>query len=250
MIWHGSRGNRVLSITRRRRVHAQSFTAVDELRVNESTPVGTLTANHESRGAALEQYPLAFGTNTAHLAAGAQLGRTSFPPQTPFSSAHDIVYIEDLANAGLQNMAPWMNDEDRRAIQRLAVPINSSQAMEIASFITLLPSFSSLQELILVVDEDQPSVRRHSRRGFQTITVAWNTAIQRHYDSNPTVSRPVLRFEIPGWLAEVYEGTPPENRSRLDLSVSALNRHASIRVQDGMPTKPAPWAVRRRAWSL
>ena len=260
MVWRRSRGNRVLTIPRRRVLHHPTFTLLDILDVAQSPSelVGTFLANHESHSVALTHYPLAFGTNTSHLAgASAQLGQNVYTVRTPFSAAHDIIFIDDLANVGLQIITPLITDNDRRSIQRLAISINTTKGTEVTAFISQLCLFPSLRELILIVDDDAWGHgdwhgRRHSHQGFQAITAAWATSITNHYNDvqaeDPRALRPVVRFEIPGWDRKLDGSTPAENRSRL-LGVIALNRHTSIRGQDGLE-QGARSAIRERAWSL
>jgi hypothetical protein len=228
-VWHNSQGDRVLSVTRERHFHAATFTLVDVLRVRESAPVGTLRANYQSREVALEQYPLAFGTNTTHLgAAGARLDPNTYPARTRFSAAHDIVFIDDFANTGLTEIAQAIKTQDRSAIQRLAMPINATDDRDIDGFVAQLHFFPSLRELILVVDHDATSIRYPSQEGFAAITAPWNAAIQQYYNTTPVAPRPMVRFEVPGWRARAPEPASSEERDFF-LQVSVLNHHESPR---------------------
>lgn len=251
-VWRNSRSDRVLSITRQRKLDAPTFTYLDVLKVKESEPVGTLAATYESRDVALSQYPLAFGTNTEYLgAAGARLRPNAFPARTRFSAAHDIVYLNDFANVGLEAMTRVIHIEDRNAIQRLAMAINATENVDIDGFVSQLHFYTSLRELILVVDLDAPNNRHPNRQGFVAITAPWDAAIQAYYDSNPEALRPTIRFEVPGWNSRSPEATSSEDRSRF-LGAVALNYHASIRRHGRQDRRErgAILAVRERGWSL
>lgn len=249
MVWRRTfPNNRVIEVRRRRQLHVQSFTLVNRLELRASAPVEALSANQESRFYALQEYPQAFGMNLASYLGeiAAQTADSAFAAHTRYSATRDIVYIDDQANVGLGNLAHLFNHQDRIAIQRLAAPINTSQNADIVGeFISQLPLFSGLRELILIVNNDVPAPRRHSRRGFSSITAAWDAALTNHYDSvqaqSPQASRPVWNFQIPGWES-YYEG-----RNRVELGVVGVSRRASADGRNGMDARPA---VRGRHQSL
>jgi hypothetical protein len=236
--------NRIIFIGQKREIHDRSFTDLERLVVTESAlrPIEALSVNQGSRVFAEGEYRMAFGTDLTHLGLAAPAAN-AYPSRIRFSPSRDIVYIRDTANIGLDRVVDLMHDEDLAAIQRLSLPINTTQEYEIrAGFIGHLGLFPGLRELILVVNEDVPGHHRHSRQGFAAITEAWDTALAEYYDSlqqaGPQARRPTWTFQIPDW-ADWYDG-----RNRRELGVVKEYRRASIGGRDAMDVGIARQAVR------